>query len=112
MSKNAPTPSNAVSFSEKNREHWLGMVLTDNRFSKSDVLIAAILAQNIEFQNGYGGWIMNSSYKYVVNTLKNEKIVVDRADVATVLKSLLEYGYLSKFKLNQAGLYYFTDPTK
>lgn len=112
MSKNAPTPANAVSFSEKNRGHWLGLILADKRFSKTDSLIVGVLSQNIEYQHGYGGWIMNSSYKKVVNSLKKKNINIDKKDVAPVLKQLLEYGYLSKFKVDQAGLYYFTDPTK
>lgn len=112
MARNAPTPSNSISFSPENRGEWLGLILADKRFSQQDSLIAGVMSQNIEFQQGYGGWIMNSNYRYVVKKLQDARITIDKSDVASVLWLLVEHGYLSRFKLDKSGLYYFTDPTK
>ena len=112
MTRSAPTPDNSITFSPENRGDWLGLILADERFSQQDSLIAGVMSQNIEFQHGYGGWIMNSSYRYVVKALKDVKVTIEKSEVASVLWRLVEYGYVSRFHLDKSGLYYFTDPTK
>lgn len=112
MSKNAPMPTNCVSFSVKNRDYWLGLILADPNLTQRQTLIAATMAKNIRFQHGYGGWLMNSSYGYVINQLENGGVAVNKDEVAAVLKQMVDLGYISKFKVGKGNEYYFTDPTK
>ena len=112
MAKNAPTPSNSISFSEKHRPYWRELILNDPALSQRETLIAVTMSENIRYQHGYSGWLLQSGYGYVTKKLGSAGVKVDKKEVAETLFKLIDLGYLSKFKLGKTNDYYFTDPSK
>lgn len=111
MAKNLPTPANAISFSEKNRSDWLGKVFTDKDFTKSEVLIAMRISEQIRYQHGYSGWVITANPRSVRKSFLADGITVSEERIKLVYTKLYDNNYIRPFK-RKPKEYYFTDPTK
>lgn len=110
MAKNLPTPANAVTFTDKNSDNWMGDACANAGLSQKEILILAGITQKIQYQRGFQGNIITGTPKSIAK-LVSTQLETSESEVSAVLLKLYSSGYIKEFSLDPLR-YYFTDPHK
>ena len=105
-------PKKALRFDKRDRNAWLGKVLTDDNFSQKDVRIAVMRADQAHLDETRGVKLVRHIPAIVHKNLGKENFNVTRSHVQCVYRKLHNRGYLRNTKKDKNYEYYFMDTTK